>query len=129
NGVAFSPDGRRLASAGSDRTVKVWNSATGQQITLRGHTAAVLCVVFSPGGHVLASADASGVVQVWDGTPATLPSPYSRMAPKTAPLLNPVEEALPKSPADREPKEGPTEPGLPEKKREAPDDRDTSGKV
>ena len=55
--VAFSPDGKRLASASRDGTVKVWDAATGQEIrTLKGHTGFVTSVAFSPDGKRLASA-------------------------------------------------------------------------
>ena len=63
NGVAFSPDGERLASAGGDGTVKIWNSRTGTVIqSFPAHTDAVVSVAFHPDGRHLASpgADRTG---------------------------------------------------------------------
>jgi hypothetical protein len=65
--VAFSPDGKRLASTGEDGTVKVWETATGHEArTLQGHTGWVVSVVFSPDGNRLASASQDGTVKVWE---------------------------------------------------------------
>ncbi len=66
-GVAFSPDGSRIASASSDFAINVWDVATGQKtLTLEGHTGTVSGVAFSPDGLRVASASSDGTVKLWD---------------------------------------------------------------
>jgi WD40 repeat protein len=67
--VAWSPDSRRLASSSTDRTVKVWETGTGQEVLTLRHKDLVGRVVFDPRGRRLASSSEDGTVRVWDGTP------------------------------------------------------------
>jgi WD40 repeat protein len=60
----------RIASAGRDQTVKVWDATTGQEtLTLKGHTSYVTSVAFSPDGWRIASAGLDQTVKLWDARP------------------------------------------------------------
>lgn len=66
--IAFSSDGRRLATAGRDHTAKIWDTGTGQRLaTLEGHARAVESVAFVPGseGERLLTADGEGRAKLW----------------------------------------------------------------
>ncbi|MDB5313706.1 MAG: translocation protein TolB [Gemmataceae bacterium] len=67
--VAFSPDGKRLATAGYDRLIKCWDIGAGTATlkqTLKDHSDTVYGLAFHPDGKLLASAAADRAVKVWD---------------------------------------------------------------
>jgi WD40 repeat protein len=69
NSVVFSPDSRFIASASSDKTIKIWGGYTGNlKLALSGHTDAVLSVAISPDSKILASGSVDKTIRLWDCT-------------------------------------------------------------
>lgn len=65
--ISFSPDGTLIASGSDDKTVKIWDAATGTILrSLRGHSSSVTSVFFSPDGKTLISSGKDKTVRVWD---------------------------------------------------------------
>ena len=64
--IAFSPDGALIATASEDRTVRVWDAATGDELRVIQHGTPVSAVGFSHDGRRLVSGDSRGRVRVWD---------------------------------------------------------------
>ncbi len=65
--LAYSPDGRYLASGSSDKTIKIWETATGTELrTLTGHSMTVWSVAYSPDGRYLASGSLDKTIKIWE---------------------------------------------------------------
>ncbi len=64
--IAWSPDGKTLASGSADKTIKLWNKQGQELKMLKGHSAQVLSVAWSPDGRILASGSADKTIKLWN---------------------------------------------------------------
>jgi hypothetical protein len=67
NAASFSPDGKRVVTASSDQTARVWDAESGKEIAvLKAHEGAALGVGWHPSGERIVTAGADGLAKIWD---------------------------------------------------------------
>jgi hypothetical protein len=99
--VAYSPDGRLLANGSSDKTVQLWDVASGNLQHILDTGDWVYAVAFSPNGRLLASGSLNGTVQLWEVTSGNLQHTLQHDSPVRAVTFSPDGRLLASASSDK----------------------------
>jgi WD40 repeat protein len=90
--AAFSPDGKMIVTASRDKTARLWDVASGQQLrSLEGHTDAVYSAAFSPDGKMIVTASSDKTARLWTGSIEGLLKQAEGLIQREPPVFTPEE--------------------------------------